>query len=404
VIPVHNGFPLTRACLESLAAAGAVRHLEVVVVDNASSDETPGECPVLGQALFGAGFVYVRFEENVNFGPACNHGARIASGRYLFLQNNDTVARPGWEGPLLRELEHDPALGAVGPLLLYPGSKRVQHAGIVFSPFLEPLHYLDLFPGDHPTVAARRRVQAVSAAAVLLRREEFLELGGFHPGYANGYEDLDFCARLAASGKRMTVASRSVILHHAEQSPGRHDQEEHNARLFRERCRGMFDADLHRQAVRDGFVPGLTPWQSVILRLPGDREARLEARAAGCGAGQLEAMLCREPLWESGYGLWLSALERESGPPDEVMKAAYLAARFFPSPEACLALHHAARRAGAPGAAADALARLEHILNVGRDTKWLTERAGRMLAAADQAGDEVLAGMFAGWLADHGPA
>lgn len=97
IIPVLNKWELTKACLESLRAhtSAADGEIEVILIDNASKDATPLEAPALGQAFFGAGFVYLPQSVNRNFSASCNIGARAATGDLLFFLNNDTMLTPG---------------------------------------------------------------------------------------------------------------------------------------------------------------------------------------------------------------------------------------------------------------------------------------------------------------------
>ena len=126
IIPVFNNWGLTRDCLDSLREHTPGDNFEVVVVDNGSVDAGRTELEPLGNSLFPGRFTVVRFEENRNFGPACNAGAHTATASLLFFLNNDTVLTPGWAEPLLDALRADDSLGAVGPLLLYPDN-TVQH-------------------------------------------------------------------------------------------------------------------------------------------------------------------------------------------------------------------------------------------------------------------------------------
>ncbi len=84
VIPVFNKWELTKACLESLAQHTPSGVVEVIVVDNGSTDETAHALAPLGKQLFGDLFAPIRWEENRNFGPACNAGAAAARAPMLF--------------------------------------------------------------------------------------------------------------------------------------------------------------------------------------------------------------------------------------------------------------------------------------------------------------------------------
>ena len=84
IIPVFNKWELTKDCLISLREHGGGHDFEVIVADNASSDATATDLAPLGASLFGERFTAIRFEENKNFGPACNAGAKAATAPILF--------------------------------------------------------------------------------------------------------------------------------------------------------------------------------------------------------------------------------------------------------------------------------------------------------------------------------
>ncbi|TVQ97634.1 MAG: glycosyltransferase, partial [Desulfovibrionales bacterium] len=84
VIPVFNQWPLTEQCLRSLREHTPGRFFEVIVVDNASTDETATHCEALGTSLFPDRFNYLPLPENLGFGRACNFGADQAEGEFLF--------------------------------------------------------------------------------------------------------------------------------------------------------------------------------------------------------------------------------------------------------------------------------------------------------------------------------
>jgi GT2 family glycosyltransferase len=103
----------------------------------------------------------VRNERNRNFGPACNQGAAAGQAEFVLFLNNDTLLTPGWTDPLLAAFREDPTLGAAGPLLVYPNSRRVQHPGIAFAPPLACEHLYEQFPASHPAWP-EAEVQAVT--------------------------------------------------------------------------------------------------------------------------------------------------------------------------------------------------------------------------------------------------
>ena len=69
-----------------------------------------------------------------------------------------------------------------------------------------------------------------------MRRAVWTSLGGLHEGYRNGMEDIDLCVRLRREGFRIYISHESVIGHLVSSSPGRHESNEANTELFRQRC------------------------------------------------------------------------------------------------------------------------------------------------------------------------
>lgn len=350
VIPVSNKWELTRACLESLREHTSGCDFEVVVADNGSTDATASECASLGTSLFLDRFRYLRFDTNLNFGPACNAGARAAQGELLLLLNNDTLLSPGWLPPLLAALHRSPAVGAVGPLLVYPGDPglgvRVQHLGIVVEPQLHLRHLYEFFPMAHPLVRKKRRVQALTAAALLLPRTLFFACGGFYEAYRNGGEDVDLGVQISRQGLVQHCVAESVVTHLTSQTPGRNAHEEHNARVFKLRCLKDLIPDLSYHAQKDGYEVRLSDALRPYLALPVRRAEVLNRRmAGGFDADLCREMLQREPLWLEGYAMLAGHCE-DSGDLRGACAQRFLETRFRPEPKAFGELLRLARLVG----------------------------------------------------------
>jgi GT2 family glycosyltransferase len=207
VIPVHNHVDATVACLKAVHANTDTSNIEVIVVDDASTDGTP--------ALLAAvdGLAVVRLDRNVGFLEAVTAGIDQARGTYLHLLNNDTVVQPGWLEALLDVAEGDERVGAVGSKLVFPDG-RLQEAGSVvwcdgtawnLGYGLEP---------DAPAFNVRHAVDYCSAASLLVRRAAFDAVGGFDHRYAPAYyEDTDLCFSLRAAGHPVIYEPTSVVMH-----------------------------------------------------------------------------------------------------------------------------------------------------------------------------------------------
>jgi GT2 family glycosyltransferase len=181
---------------------------EVVVVDNASPDDTP---VFLRSEVTGARIVFE--EENSGFLAASNVGAAAAIGRLLCFLNSDAFVQPSWLPPILERFEADSSVGAVVPLFLNPDG-TVQEAGSV----VDYLGWALAFGGgDRPERFAYnfpREVDFGSAACLVTPHHLFDELGRFDPSYAPGYfEDVDYCFKLKERGLRTIYEPRSRVIH-----------------------------------------------------------------------------------------------------------------------------------------------------------------------------------------------
>lgn len=207
IVPVHNQAALTQKCLSSVLETESRTPFEVIVVDDASSDETAELLAGLGDSV-----QVVTHSENAGFATSCNDGAATAKGEYLVFLNNDTIAREGWLDALVDYADRHPAAAAVGSKLLFPDD-TVQHAGVVIGEDRLPRHLYTGFPADHPAVNKSRRFQAVTAACMLVRRDAFEQVGGFDASYHNDLEDLDLCLRLQEQGHEIHYCHGSVLYH-----------------------------------------------------------------------------------------------------------------------------------------------------------------------------------------------
>ena len=247
VIPVHGRAHLTGRCLD-LVLDGLAADCDVVVVDDASED---GTTELL--ADYGERIRVVSLETNAGFATACNCGAAAASGERLLFLNNDTEPRPGWLEALRRYADSHPQAAVVGAKLLYP-TGTVQHAGVVFGQDGYPHHLYAGFPAEHPAVSHPRRLQAVTAACMLVGREAFEEAGGFDPGFHNSLEDVDLCLRIGGAGGEVHYCDEAVLIHLESASRGRSDRFERSVDLYRERWRDCVRRDDLDAYVADGLL------------------------------------------------------------------------------------------------------------------------------------------------------
>jgi GT2 family glycosyltransferase len=207
VIPVFNQLAHTLQCLRALAEYPPSCATEVIVVDDGSTDATPQRLASI------PGLRYHRRENNGGFIAACNDGAALAHGEFVAFLNNDTVPQPGWLDVLIDALVTESRAGLVGAQLRYPNGRLQEAGGVVFSDG-NAWNYGRYESPEDPRYGYLRDADYVSGAAIALRRELFLSLGGFDAEYAPAYyEDTDLAFKVRAAGLRVVYQPASVVLH-----------------------------------------------------------------------------------------------------------------------------------------------------------------------------------------------
>ena len=242
VIPTKDRADLLRACLDSLAATTPRDSVQVVVVDDGSTDpaaldflrtlpkRTDLRCEVLAVPASPGGFNYSRL---VNLGTA-----RARTPLVLHLNNDVTARTPGWLEDLAGWMSVT-GVGVVGAKLLYPDG-TVNHAGIGLSRADGLAHVLfEKSPAEDLGYLflphAARNVAAVTGACLLTRTDLDRQLGGFEEEQLRvAYNDVDYCLRAAAAGFRTVVSPQAVLRHVGSASRGQaYAEREHVAWLER---------------------------------------------------------------------------------------------------------------------------------------------------------------------------
>lgn len=217
-----NGATLLDQFLASIATHMSGESLELLIVDHGSQDDS---LQVVERYRSRLDIQLLDRGANFSFSASNNFAARQARGRYLFLVNNDLVFPSNCLPTLTAWLENDPTIGIVGAGLLEPlpstnGEWRYapHHRGIQFMPRLragDDLTYgpMELFDA-YSALGAAFEVPAVTGAALLCRREEFLAIGGLDEMYFYGMEDIDVCLRLSRHFHSRIVCDLSATILH----------------------------------------------------------------------------------------------------------------------------------------------------------------------------------------------
>jgi GT2 family glycosyltransferase len=248
VIPVLNHPKLTRACLASVIERTPAGTYEIIVVDNASDDETRRLLAEVDSLRV------IRNDVNAGFVEACNQGAGAAQGEFILFLNNDTIVLPGWLDALRSTFDTHESVGAVGPMLLYPDG-RLQEAGVIIWRDGTASHYGRFDGADAPEFGYVREVDYCSGACLLIPKSVFERLGGFDSRYAPAYyEDVDLAFRLRELGSRVLYQPAARVVHVEGATAG--TTVSHGMKSYQAVNRGKFVARHERAlATQHSFDP-----------------------------------------------------------------------------------------------------------------------------------------------------
>jgi GT2 family glycosyltransferase len=211
VIPSFNGRDLLARCLASITRhrpASTVPRVEVIVVDDGSSDDTAAW---LGRTH--PEMRVVRLARNAGFCGAANAGIALARGSFIQVLNNDTEVGPGWIEAALAPFA-DASVGAVAPLVLVRSDPaRVDSAGDSYSVVGWPAKRGHGQPAAPYARAPVQEVFGISGTGAFYRGEILRRMGGFDLIFGSYYEDVDLSFRLRWAGYRCVFAPESVIYH-----------------------------------------------------------------------------------------------------------------------------------------------------------------------------------------------
>ena len=221
VIASYNAWDHLQRCLRSLYEHTTSAELEVVVVDNASSDGTAERLAIEFPAA-----TVIANDVNVGFARASNQGMAATTGDLLLLLNSDTYVEDDVIGRAAQHLLDHPEIGMLGCDLRFPRGRR-QHVAnrrlSVRRTLVERLWLYKLMPaaqrgeyllGGYWEEDREIEVDWLAGAFMLLRRELFVRTGGFDERFWMYGEDSEWCMRLRRLGVRIVYAPRVGVVYH----------------------------------------------------------------------------------------------------------------------------------------------------------------------------------------------
>jgi len=229
VIVNYNTRQLLDDCLTSILAAEApAGRMEIIVVDNASSDGS--------QALVREKYPTVHLvasEVNRGFSAANNLGVAVANGRTVLFLNSDTRLEPDALVKPLAYLDQHPEVGALTVRLIYPTGQRDpdNHRGFP-TPWNAICHFSGLsklFPTNprfngyfqsYADMSQTHPVDVIAGSYMLMPMALCRELGGWDETYFFYGEDIDFCYRIRQAGYQIIYYPHVEVLHYKGASSG----------------------------------------------------------------------------------------------------------------------------------------------------------------------------------------
>jgi len=211
IIPVHNEWRYTAACLASIFKSTLPKEsYQVIVVDNASTDKTPILLSYLVEE--GEPITVIRNKENLDYVFGTNKAWKTVTTPYVSLMNNDIVLDKDCLRLQLETFKKDPAIGIVGAVQYFPDGTREP-------PIMN--FYRDERAGDlYQTEILNENVDYIPVDCVLfsnamIKKEVWEAIGYYDEQFAPSmYEEEDYCLRAKEAGFKIVLVPKATFVHH----------------------------------------------------------------------------------------------------------------------------------------------------------------------------------------------
>ncbi|KAF0126995.1 MAG: glycosyl transferase family protein [Elusimicrobia bacterium] len=275
IIVNRNAREYLRCCLASLAACPGRRTVEIIVVDNASSD---GSVEMTREVFPAARLILNKY--NAGFAAANNQGIALASGKYLLLLNNDTVLKNDAAGVLADFMDARPSLALVAPRLIKKDGSTQHSVYPAPGPLLSLLRFLRayyflpkgfnarFFSGSFHDYDSAGPVNRVSGACVMLRREAVEKIGALDEDFFFYGEVHDWCWRALSTGLELWYCPAALVTHYGGKSSALQWERARGRRRMLEATFRLYSKHFSARKWSILFLDFLAVFSSWLLRLP----------------------------------------------------------------------------------------------------------------------------------------
>ena len=235
IIPTRDQYKLLHACIEGLLTRTDYPNLEIIVVDNQSTDQQTLDYLA---TLKERGVTVLDHPFPFNYSTINNRAADAATGEVIGLINNDIeIIESSWLKEMVAQLMR-PGVGAVGAKLLWPNS-MVQHGGVVVGVNGLAAHsgntLAEQDPGYLGNNQITRRQSAITAACMLMRKAVYDTVGGLDEStFPVAFNDVDLCLKIRQLGLHLVWSAFARLIHAESASRGKDLAPEKRARAQRE--------------------------------------------------------------------------------------------------------------------------------------------------------------------------
>jgi len=194
IIPTFNGASRIGNCLDSLVNQAAGRNVEILVVDDGSTDSTANAV---------RGYSSVRLISQANAGPASarNRGALEAQGRVLLFTDDDCVPMADWLDAMLSPFKDPAVVGAKGVYRTHQKSLAARFVQIEYE-------------DKYRLMADLPSIDFIDTYSAAFRRDRFLEMTGYDTSFPVACaEDIELSYRMSARGWKMKFVPSAIVYH-----------------------------------------------------------------------------------------------------------------------------------------------------------------------------------------------